>query len=403
MADRVHADPRLTVAPEGRAGDADLGSPAGWETTFGSSRVVFGANALERLGELTRMLGGSRALVVTDAGLVAAGHLDRARSFLRDARIEVAVFDGVEPNPTTRHVAAALEVAREAGADCLVGLGGGSAMDCAKAVNFLLTNGGRMEDYQGTGRAAKPMLPSLGVPSTAGTGSEAQSYALIARADTGAKMACGDRKAMFRVVLLDPLVASSAPRDVVAASGIDAMAHAIESHVSTRRNPLSQLFSRDAWRRLAGSFEAVLADPTDLAAWGEMQLGAFFAGAAVEHSMLGAAHACANPLTARYPIAHGAAVGLMLPHVIRFNAAHAGRLYDELYRAALPEGGPGLIDQRVQELAARAGLPLALRDHQVPRERLPELAAEAERQWTGGFNPRPLVARQFLELYEAAW
>src|SRR5690606_30462183 len=176
---------------------------------------------------LARELGGRRALLVTDPGLERAGHPRRAEASLREAGLEVAVFDAVEENPTERHVEAGTAAARAHGADLLVAVGGGSAMDCAKGVNFLLTNGGRMADYKGFGRAGKPMLPSVGVPTTAGTGSEAQSYALITDERSHLKMACGDRKAAFRVAILDPEVTVSQPRAVTAITGIDALAHAV--------------------------------------------------------------------------------------------------------------------------------------------------------------------------------
>src|SRR5947209_1637646 len=210
-------------------------------------RVVFEAGGLARLGELARELGGTRALLVTDPGLKAAGHPQRALASLRDAGLHVAVFDGVEENPTEHHVREALALAQAEQIDFLVAIGGGSSMDCAKGVNFLYTNGGRMADYKGFGKAVKPMLPSVAVPTTSGTGSEGQSYALIADERTHMKMACGDRKAAFRLALLDPELTVTQPAKVTAVTGIDALTHALESHVCTRRNPLSQSFSRSAW------------------------------------------------------------------------------------------------------------------------------------------------------------
>ena len=152
----------------------------------------------------------------------------------------------------------------------------------------------------------------IGVPTTAGTGSEAQTYALISDAETHVKMACGDSKAAFRVALLDPSLTISQPLSVTATTGFDAIAHAVETFVTTRRNALSEFFSREAWRLLEGNYERVLEAPEDLEARSAMQLGAYFAGVAIENSMLGATHACANPLTARYGTAHGAAIAMML-------------------------------------------------------------------------------------------
>jgi alcohol dehydrogenase len=371
------------------------------------TRVVFGPGALARVGELVRELGGSRVLVVTDPGLEAAGHPQRAVQSLRQAELEVFVFDGVEENPTTRHVDACLAVARQQQIDFLVAVGGGSAMDCAKGTNFLYTNGGQMADYKGHGKASRPMLPSLTIPTTAGTGSEAQSYALIADEVTHMKMACGDRKAAFRVAILDPEVTVSQPARVTAVTGIDALAHAVESYVCTRRSPMSQTFSRAAWRLLEPNFEVVLREPDNLEARGAMQLGANFAGSAIENSMLGACHACANPLTAHYGLTHGIAIGILLPHVVRFNAPAVGYLYGDLVhdthlRNGDPLAAPEALARRLTELMQRAGLPTRLADCGVSATILPLLAEEASQQWTGKFNPRPVTEADLLDIYRAA-
>src|SRR5436190_13870310 len=238
------------------------------------TRVVYGPGTLARLGELARELGESRVLLVTDPGLEAAGHPQRAIQSLRHAGLDVFLFDGVEQNPTTKHVEAGVAFARPLGIDLIVSVGGGSSMDCAKGINFLLTNGGTMASYKGFGKARKPMLPSIGVPTTAGTGSEAQSFALIADEKSHMKMACGDRKAAFQTAILDPEVTVSQPPKVTAITGIDAVAHAIESYVTTRRNPVSQMFAREAWKLLEINLEKVLHHPTNLEARRAMQMGA---------------------------------------------------------------------------------------------------------------------------------
>lgn len=361
-----------------------------------STRVIFGENTLVQLGALTKELGGTRVLVVSDSGVVSAGIVENALKSLRKESLAVSVFDGVEENPTTRHVESGVRFAAAQGKiDLIVGLGGGSAMDCAKGINFLLTNGGAMADYWGEGKASKPMLPSIGVPTTAGTGSEAQSFALITQEVSRQKMACGDKKARFRTVILDPVLTATVPIHVAAAAGIDAIAHAVESYVSTKRNPISQAFAREAWRLLEGNFETVLANRGNIDAQGQMLLGAHLAGAAIENSMLGAAHACANPLTSRYGVIHGVAVGLMLPHVVNFNGQAVGALYRELY--------PSPLNERIFELITAARLPVRLRDFNIDKVDLPNLAKEAAAQWTGGFNPRQVGEVELLELYEAAY
>ncbi len=371
------------------------------------TRVVFGAGTASRLGELVREHGGRRVLLVTDPGLEEAGHPQRALASLRDAGLVAFVFDAVEVNPTTKHVEAGLKVARAHGVDFLVAVGGGSSMDCAKGINFVLTNGGRMADYKGFGKAARPMLPSLAVPTTAGTGSEAQSYALIADERSHMKMACGDRKAAFRAAILDPEVTVSQPAKVTAVTGIDALSHALESYVCTRRNVLSQAFAREAWRLMEPNLSVVLRDPANLEARGAMQLGANFAGCAIENSMLGAAHALANPLTAHYGVTHGTAIAIVLPHVVRFNAAAVGSLYAELaHESGLVNGDAGVaaeaIARRLTALVKETGLPTSLTQCGVSGGILPVLAEEAAQQWTGRFNPRPPAEADLLALYEAA-
>ena len=376
------------------------------------TRVVFGNGCVDQLGERAKELGGQHLLIVTDPGIESAGIAERAQASVKSAGLAFCVFDGVEENPTTKHVDSGVAFAREQtpAVDLIVGLGGGSAMDCAKGVNFVLTNGGRMEDYWGDGKARLPMLPSIGIPTTAGTGSEAQRYALIAQEESHQKMACGDRKARFRTVILDPELTRTAPRRVVASAGVDAIAHAVESYVTKTSNPVSRMFAREALQRLEGNFERSLSDPDDAEARREMLLGAHWSGAAIENSMLGAAHACANPLTAQCGVTHGVAVALMLPHVIRFNGAAVNGEYGELAQvlgsAASDAGGESAVErlaERVSELRGAAGLPGRLRDLEVGEELLPELARGAAAQKTGEFNPRPVGEAELLELYRAAF
>jgi alcohol dehydrogenase len=370
------------------------------------TRLVFGAGSLDRLGELAAELGFRRTLLVADPGLVAAGFAERALARLRAAGVEAFTFHDLDANPDSDMARAAADRAREHDVDSFVGLGGGSSLDCAKAANFLLTGGGTMRDYWGYGKARRPLLPMIGVPTTAGTGSEAQTYALVSDAETHVKMACGDPTAAFRVAVLDPLLTVSQPRPVAAAAGYDALSHAVETFVCTRRSPFSEAFSREAWRLLEPHFALVLEEPGNLAARGAMLLGAHYAGIAIEASMLGAAHACANPLTARYGTVHGVAIALMLPSVCRWNGVAVAARYEELLRlAGHDERGDaaGTMAAHLARLAETAGLPSRLRAMQIPSDDLPTLAADAAAQWTGRFNPRPFDAEGALELYQAAW
>ncbi|HEV7891967.1 MAG TPA: iron-containing alcohol dehydrogenase [Pyrinomonadaceae bacterium] len=365
------------------------------------TRVIFGTGSLSRLGEEARSLGFRRALLVADRGLVEAGHVERASKVLEAAGVAVFPFRDFDVNPDAAMVERGRAFAAPLDVDSIVALGGGSSLDCAKGINFLLTNGGRMQDFVGYGRARRPLLPSIGVPTTSGTGSEAQSYALISDERTHAKMVCGDASAAFRVALLDPELTLSAPRRVTAAAGFDAVAHAVETYVSTRRNPLSEIFSREAWRLLEGSYERALAHPEDVEARASMLLGAHLAGAAIENSMLGAAHACANPLTARYGAEHGAALAMLLPSVVRWNASEVGARYAEL--SGRNSSGVEALARRVEELAEAGGLRRSLSESGVLREDLPALAEDAAGQWTGRFNPRAFDAAGALEVYGWAY
>ena len=209
------------------------------------NRVVFGPGSLARLGELVRELGGRRVLLVTDPGLETAGHPQRAHQNHPQSRHGSFPFRRGARKPDQQAGGSRRAFARGWAIDFIVAVGGGSSMDCAKGINFLLTNGGKMADYKGFGNATKPMLPSIGVPTTAGTGSEAQCYALITDERTHLKMACGDKKAAFRVAILDPELTVSQPRHVAAVTGIDALSHAdriVRQHAADAR--LATLFAQ---------------------------------------------------------------------------------------------------------------------------------------------------------------
>jgi alcohol dehydrogenase len=375
------------------------------------TRLVFGNGSAARAGELAAELGLKRILLVTDPGLVRAGHAATVREALESAGLEVVVFDAVIENPTTDCVDKCRQAAERAGIDSFLGLGGGSSMDTAKGANFLLTNGGRMQDYWGVGKATEEMLPLIVIPTTAGTGSECQSFALISDAETHHKMACGDPKAAAKIAIIDPELTLSQPRNVTACTGIDAIAHAVETAVTKNKNELSWMFSREAFGLLLPNFAAVLNQPDDINARGSMLLGAAMAGCAIEASMLGAAHSTANPLTAHYDIVHGQAVGMMLPHVVRFNAERDEAL--ETYVELVAIGNLGQAengDEAVERLAKRltqllemADMPVTLKASGVEESMLSTLASEAAGQWTASYNPREAAEAEMEAIYRAAF
>jgi len=338
--------------------------------------VFYGPGASNEVGDFAQDLG-KNALLVTDQGLSTAGHASKIKHRLERSGLKVTLFDQCIENPTEASVQACVDIAKAGQIDVIVGLGGGSSMDTAKGCNFILTNGGRMSDYWGIGKATQDMLPLIALPTTAGTGSECQSFALISQDQTHKKMACGDSKALPRITILDPELTLSQPKMVTACTGIDALTHALESAVTVE-------------------------------ARGHVLLGASHAGAAIERSMLGAAHSMANPLTAKYGTVHGVAVGLSLPVVMQFNAQcpETKSHYVKLARnsslvpiASSDEEAFQALVSRVYYLLSQAGFPSSLQELGVAEEDLNDLATEASGQWTAGFNPRPLEVNDFAQLY----
>ncbi|TWU54583.1 alcohol dehydrogenase [Rubripirellula tenax] len=369
------------------------------------TRFIFGEGAISRLGDLSAQYRPACVMVVSDRGIMEAGHDAAAIASLKAAGLRVESFHDFAENPTSAMVDAGVRRAAHVKPDLLVGLGGGSSMDCCKGINFVYSCGGTIHDYHGVGKATCDLLPMIAIPTTSGTGSEAQSFALISDAETHAKMPCGDRRAAFQIAILDPVLTLTQPPKVTALTGIDALSHAIETYVTKRRNPMSIAYSRRAFGMLASGFPRVLADPTDLDARGQMQLGACLAGMAIETSMLGAAHAMANPLTARHSITHGQAVGMMLPSVIRMNGSLHPDWYGELMREIEPATGD---DKAVERLATcvtgwlrQAGLATTLEELSIADTEIAALADDSLKQWTGTFNPVPLNIERSCDLYRS--
>ncbi len=367
-----------------------------------SPKIIFGEGAITELPECVRAAGGSNVLIVTDPGVAGAGHITRAAELLEAEGIRFTVYDQAHENPSESDAERCRAFAEPLNVDCIVGLGGGSSMDTAKACNYLLTHGGRMRDYKGYGHASRPMLPLIAIPTTAGTGSECQSYALVSRDDTREKMACGDPQLLARAAILDPELTASVPRMVGILTAIDALSHALETAVSTRSNPISTVYSEASFRRLSMSIARAATGTTSAEDRGNMLLGAAKAGLAIENSMLGAAHATANPLSARYGLLHGHAIALTLPSVMKFNYNHEDaavayrHLGMQLKRVGFSE--LSLIDW-VEHIIDAAQLPEVPLPAGVDEAIIKQLAADASQQWTGRFNPRPLLNGDLESLY----
>jgi len=369
------------------------------------TNLISGEGSLAEIGELAD----GRVLLVTDPGLVASGHVARLEALLAEHGTVCHRFDEVQENPDEANVAACLAQYRHVfgkdDPDWILAIGGGSSIDVAKGCSTLAARGGRMRDYLGrkTDDLAQPKV--IAIPTTAGTGSEVQSFALITNSDTGRKMACGGDAPAFAI--LDPDLTASQPDFVKRCAGLDTLAHAVETAVTRQRTEATLQYSLEAFRLVERNFETTLTQPDNTAARSAMLRASAAAGIAIENSMLGAAHSMANPLTRQFGVVHGQAVGQTLPFVVRYNAedATAAAAYAELaYDAGLAERSDNhttavsKLVARLKELVAAAGFEPTIAS--IPASAIDALASEAAEQWTAQFNPRAMNAAAFSELFQ---
>ena len=372
-----------------------------------NQNIIFGNGTSNRVGKIAKKFG-QHALLVTDSGLSSVGHPQKIQKILEAANLRVTLFDESTENPTESSVQACVQIAEKSEIDLIIGLGGGSSMDTAKGCNFILSNGGKMSDFWGVDKATRPMYPLIAIPTTAGTGSECQSFALISNDISHKKMACGDKKVLPRVTLLDPELTLSMPNSVTACTGVDALSHALESMVTSKRNKKSHHHAQLAFQLIQEFLPLVLKDPSDLNSRGQVLLGASHAGAAIERSMLGAAHSMANPLTANRGIVHGVAVGIVLPEVMKFNKIDLGTnsIYAELARdiglASMDcndEEASRLLIEKIYSILKLAKIPSFLNELGFAPSDISSLALDASEQWTANFNPRPVSRDDFEKIY----
>ena len=290
-------------------------------TLFFKTTVYYGQGKLSELGGILRTLDVSKVLIVTDPGIMASGIGDRCKRAILSEHIDLVLFDGVEPNPTTDCVEKGLITARKEAIHCIVAVGGGSSIDAAKAINVLLTNGGQVTDYCGLDRVRKKGFPFIAIPTTAGSGSEMSSYMLISDSKTHQKLVCSAPQIIPDVAILDPTLTVSLPISVTIESGLDALSNGIESYVSRLANPYSEVFSLRSIEILSQNIVKVCKEPGDLSARGQMLIGSNLGALAIHLSSIGAAHSMANPLTKHFDVRHGIAVGMVLPYVMLFNAS----------------------------------------------------------------------------------
>jgi alcohol dehydrogenase class IV len=372
-------------------------------------RVIYTQDSAQRALSLCQESGAKRVFLVTDPGVRGAGlHAPLARA-MQAKEISFEIFSQVEPNPTSLNVAQGLQAAKDFQPDMFLALGGGSAMDCAKAINILFVRGGQLRDYVGLVKGGRDLLPLLALPTTAGTGSEVSPFLLITDSQTHGKLVINDQKAIPSVALLDPNLTVSLPPQTTLYSGIDALVHGCEAFVARGSQPYSKALALKAIGLIVANLPRVMATPKEIESRGRMLIASNLAGLAFSLSYLGLSHATANALAKAAALTHGLAVGLMLPHVICFNAAAVPEEYLQIAQYIFKDQCPLDSQEAARKLAdfleqfcRNLGMPRNLRAAGIREEQIPEMAQEALAQATVKSNPRQPKLEDLLAIFRQA-
>ncbi len=381
--------------------------------TFNTSASVrFGAGLFSQIGEITKAEIGSRVLLVTDPGMMATGIVDKALASFKRSGVEVTLFQDVQADPPEDIITLCAETAKDCGAQGVIGLGGGSSLDVAKLAALLALATQPLSEAYGVGNAKGPRLPLILVPTTAGTGSEVTPISIVTTG-TNEKMGVVSPVILPDIALLDPELTLGLPPHITAATGIDAMVHAIEAYASAspNNNPLSKNLAREALRLMGRALETAVQEGSNIDARSDMLLGSMMAGQAFANSPVAAVHALAYPLGGHFHIPHGLSNALVLPHVLRFNIKTAPTPYAELAPYLFPHLEPLSTADRaaafcsaLAELSKRCGLQQSLREMDIPKDVLPKLARDAMNQTRLLVNnPREVKEADALAIYEAAY
>ena len=377
-----------------------------------SPSIRFGARSIAKLGDIVRGEFGARVLLVTDPGMMATGIVDKATDVLQASGVDFVLYSEVEADPPERIIEAAAQAAREAQVDGVVGLGGGSSLDVAKLAALLAKDGQTLSNAYGVGNARGPRLPLILIPTTSGTGSEVTPISIVTTGKSE-KMGVVSPVILPDIALLDPELTLGLLPHVTAATGIDAMVHAIEAYASinANNNPISRTLAKEALRLMGRSLERAVTAGGDLDARTDMLLGSLLAGQAFANSPVAAVHALAYPIGGHFKVPHGLSNALVLPHVLRFNVETSPAPYAEIAACAFPaleamdpsRSAPAFIEA-LAALSAACGLPQGLREVGIGKDDLPMLARDAMNQTRLLVNnPRPLLERDVLSIYESAW
>ncbi|MGC0327504.1 alcohol dehydrogenase class IV [Streptomyces sp. SAI-170] len=376
---------------------------------FHVPEIVFGPGSLAELGHCALRLGGRRPFLVTDPGLIAAGWADEAVAHLKRAGLRPVVWSEVTPNPKDHEVQAGFERYTESGCDVIVGVGGGSVIDAAKGVAILSGNGGRILDYEGVDQVIQPIPPTVMVPSTSGTGADVSQFAVITDTTEHIKITIVSRTLVPDISVIDPRLLTTMPDWLNAATGLDALTHAIEAFVSRAHNPLTDIHALHAVELIIGNLVRTQIDPKDFGARLAMAQAALEAGMAFTNAILGATHAMSHQVGGLLDAPHGVVNGVLLPHVIRFNAeAWPDRFVALGAAAGLPTAGvpPHEVAARladlVRALADDVGVPKGLASLGVAERDVPVLARTTLKDACMATNPRIVELRDVETLFREA-
>jgi alcohol dehydrogenase class IV len=380
-------------------------------TFFSPKKILFGLNSIRELGVEAKALGGSKALIVTDPGVIGAGIIEFVKPFLESQGISYTVYDKVMSDPPTRVVEETVQWIREGDVDIVIGLGGGSSLDTAKGAAILAKNTGTILNYCGIDLVPKPGLPKILIPTTAGTGSEGTKVLIITNEREGMKRALYSNYALADVAIVDPMLTLSMPPTLTADTGMDALVHAIETFVAITATPFSDILTIEAIRLISKSLPMAYAKGECLEARYDMALGSLMAGLAFGSGGLGAVHALAYPLGTEYHLPHGRTNGMMLPHVMAFNLIGGTEKYGKIAEAmgARIEGLSQIKRARsalaeVRSLLEQINMPYQLKDYGIPKEDISKLAKEGMK-YSRLFipNPRDLSEEDVKRIYTEAW
>jgi alcohol dehydrogenase len=370
---------------------------------------LMGVGSAKEAGPQAKALGATRALIVTDKGLAQLGVADRIRGQLEEAGVKAIVFDGAEPNPTDTNVHDGLQVYQRERCDAIVSLGGGSAHDCAKGIGMVATNGGNIRQYEGVNKTSKPMPPFVAINTTAGTASEMTRFCIITNTSTHVKMAIVDWRCTPNVAINDPVLMVGKPPALTAATGMDALTHAVEAYVSTIATPITDACAIKAIELIAEWLRPAVANGANLEARDRMAYAEFLAGMAFNNASLGYVHAMAHQLGGFYNLPHGVCNAILLPAVCEFNLIAVPKRLGDI-AVALGENVDGLapVDAAAKGIAAirklskAIGIPAGLKELGVKEADLPTMAENAKKDACQLTNPRTATLQQVVEIYKAA-